>query len=576
MPRRDIPNTSDAAPSIYHEALDQRIHQSRNPDAHSADSNTPLHELDLSPPIMLPPPIAARNGNHPIPYTFAQAFGERGAGSNANAIVDDADMITAVRFSPNTEMVATGDKGGRIVILKRVHRSKDARRTDIANVTSARRRRRASFGQDTPPADYYDFLAAPPEFRFWTQFQSHEPQFDYLKSMEIDEKINQIQWCREAGGSQQRLIAANEKTIKIWRVQEKEVRTLASMKHTSPQRTSRSLAPRTTLSSESPHRPDFTARPLRKTGSSSGGLPGSNALRLPELKSHGRVITATPRREYSSAHSYHINSISLNSDEETFLSADDLRVHFWNLERGGGFNIMDIKPNVMDDLTEVVTSAEFHPQHCQLFLHSNSRGVVKIADLRTSALCKTWARKLETPDDRANRQSFFSEIIASISDARFSPDGRYILTRDYMKLRLWDINMERAPVMVIPVHDHLRSRLCDLYENDCIFDKFQCCFSKDGGSLLTGSYNSLFQAYSAQDGSGTAVEASVDFVSRLSRRNHFTSDGFSNTLLSGYSSRQLMDPTRRIMHLDSSTTDDISAVAAGPALYVYYKAGRRR
>lgn len=26
--------------------------------------------------------------------------------------------------------------------------------------------------------------------------QSHEPEFDYLKSLEIEEKINRIKWCK--------------------------------------------------------------------------------------------------------------------------------------------------------------------------------------------------------------------------------------------------------------------------------------------------------------------------------------------------------------------------------------------
>lgn len=33
------------------------------------------------------------------------------------------------------------------------------------------------------------------EYKFYTEFQSHEPEFDYLKSLEIEEKINKIKWC---------------------------------------------------------------------------------------------------------------------------------------------------------------------------------------------------------------------------------------------------------------------------------------------------------------------------------------------------------------------------------------------
>jgi len=31
-------------------------------------------------------------------------------------------------------------------------------------------------------------------------------------------------------------------------------------------------------------------------------------------------------------------------------------------------------------------------------------------------------------------------------------------------------------------------QLCDLYENDSIFDKFECCLSGDGQRVATGSY----------------------------------------------------------------------------------------
>ena len=79
----------------------------------------------------------------------------------------------------------------------------------------------------------------------------------------------------------------------------------------------------------------------------------------------------------------------------------------------------------------------------------------------------------DEPEDPSNR-SFFSEIIASISDVKFSYSGRYMLSRDYLTVKVWDVNMESKPVETYPVHEHLRSRLCSLYENDSIFDKFEC------------------------------------------------------------------------------------------------------
>ena len=45
--------------------------------------------------------------------------------------------------------------------------------------------------------------------------------------------------------------------------------------------------------------------------------------------------------------------------------------------------------------------------------------------------------------------------------------------------QVWDVNMESRPVEVYPVHDYLRSRLCSLYENDSIFDRFECGWNGD-------------------------------------------------------------------------------------------------
>ena len=69
----------------------------------------------------------------------------------------------------------------------------------------------------------------------------------------------------------------------------------------------------------------------------SGGANGNAAsavskLKLPKMTARESIITATPRRIFANAHAYHINSISVNSDGETFLSADDLRINIWSLD----------------------------------------------------------------------------------------------------------------------------------------------------------------------------------------------------------------------------------------------------
>lgn len=50
-------------------------------------------------------------------------------------------------------------------------------------------------------------------------------------------------------------------------------------------------------------------------------------------------------------------------------------------------DIVDIKPANMEELTEVITAAEFHPDHCNTFVYSSSKGTIRLCDMRASALC---------------------------------------------------------------------------------------------------------------------------------------------------------------------------------------------
>ncbi|PRQ76732.1 WD40-repeat-containing domain protein [Rhodotorula toruloides] len=346
-------------------------------------------------------------------WRFAQCFGDKGEVED----ITEADIISCVEFDHTGDYLATGDKGGRVVLFERNEHKKGC------------------------------------EYKFYTEFQSHEPEFDYLKSLEIEEKINKIRWCKRQNAAHF-LLSTNDKTIKLWKVFEKSLKVVAE--------------------------------------NNDGQTP---FLRLPRMTYHDTIVAAVPRKVYANAHAYHINSISMNSDGETYMSADDLRINLWNLNISDqSFNILDIKPVNMEELTEVITAAEFHPVSCNLFGYSSSKGTVKLADMREQALCDKHAKMFEEEEDPSNK-SFFSEIISSVSDVKFSKDGRYLLSRDYLTLRIWDINMENKPVQTINVHDHLRSKLCDLYENDCIFDKFECTWSGDGSHVLSGSYNNFFHIY---------------------------------------------------------------------------------
>ena len=66
------------------------------------------------------------------------------------------DIISALSFNKTGNFMASGDRAGRVVL--------------------------------------FDRPASGNEYRFYTEFQSHESEFDYLKSLEINERINRIEW----------------------------------------------------------------------------------------------------------------------------------------------------------------------------------------------------------------------------------------------------------------------------------------------------------------------------------------------------------------------------------------------
>lgn len=314
------------------------------------------------------------------------------------------------------------------------------------------------------------------------------------------------------------------------------------------------------------------------------------SLRVPSIKPMDLMVEATPRRVFANAHTYHINSISVNSDQETYLSADDLRINLWNLEiTNQSFNIVDIKPSNMEELTEVITAAEFHPRDCNLFVYSSSKGTIRLCDMRSAALCDQHAKLFEEPEDNEmNNKSFFREIISSISDVKLSNSGRYMMSRDYLSIKVWDLHMETKPVETysvsftrktgcwllsnaafsLQVHEYLRTKLCSLYENDCIFDKFECCWNGSDSSIMTGSYNNFFRVFDRNTKKDVTMEASKDIIKPktiLKPRKVYT----GNKRKKDEISVDCLDFNKKILHTAWHPLENILAVAATNNLFIF-------
>ena len=96
-------------------------------------------------------------------------------------------------------------------------------------------------------------------------------------------------------------------------------------------------------------------------GSSNGGmgtgppqLTSALDLKVPQIVGSSRNYEARCKREFcSNTHLYFIHSVSVCTDQTTFMTADDLSIYLWDLERpDSSMRALDIRPAIPDE-TEV-------------------------------------------------------------------------------------------------------------------------------------------------------------------------------------------------------------------------------
>ncbi|KAH9820994.1 hypothetical protein DFH28DRAFT_1190429, partial [Melampsora americana] len=268
---------------------------------------------------MATPPGFVLNSDS-LGWRFAQCFGDKGEVED----ITEADFISTVEFNYTGDYLAIGDQGGQVVFFECDELSKKEC-----------------------------------EYKFYTEFQScksHEPEFDYLKSLEIEEKINKTAWCKR-----QKLVHFLTNETKLWKVFKKSLKFVTEDNH------------------------------MSKTFQPVASAPAE--LKLPRLAFHDTIIAAVPCKVYANAHFYHTKSISINLDGKTYMSADDLQINLWNLAISEqSFSHLDIKPENMEEFTEVIKAAKFYHQSCNLFCYWSLKSAVKLADMQSTALCDTLAK----------------------------------------------------------------------------------------------------------------------------------------------------------------------------------------
>lgn len=107
-----------------------------------------------------------------------------GLGERDQTNVTESDALTAITFDKSGDYLAVGDKGGRVIIFKHM---------ELKN------------------SRYFDY-------RYFSEIQSHETEFDHLKSIELDEKINSLEFLYHSPDSALQLLSTNDRVIKLWKL----------------------------------------------------------------------------------------------------------------------------------------------------------------------------------------------------------------------------------------------------------------------------------------------------------------------------------------------------------------------
>lgn len=229
------------------------------------------------------------------------------------------------------------------------------------------------------------------------------------------------------------------------------------------------------------------------------------SIKFPKVakKHSGKIMNAHNTTEclkttYSDGHRYNIHSLDVSKYDDFFLSADDLTVNMWRYENSRiSYRILDKTPSDMSNLRFVITRAKFKKNDSNTVIVGLNNGVTKSYDLRSrsqadSGLCQVFRPSIKDEDQHSSQ---YGDVINSIHDFDTTSDGRYLVTRDYLTVKVWDMRFTERPTRIHRVHDYVKPMLPMLNETDNIYDTFDVCISPCDSYVISGSYGARFHTF---------------------------------------------------------------------------------
>jgi serine/threonine-protein phosphatase 2A regulatory subunit B len=98
-------------------------------------------------------------------------------------------------------------------------------------------------------------------------------------------------------------------------------------------------------------------------------------------------------------------------------------------------------------MKESITFSKLHPTSDSLFSFGTNKGTLKLCDMRVSANTENTA--INFKNDITGQKNFLTEMISCYSSAEFTKNTKYLISRDFLTVKIWDICNAKKPVSTI-------------------------------------------------------------------------------------------------------------------------------
>jgi serine/threonine-protein phosphatase 2A regulatory subunit B len=123
-----------------------------------------------------------------------------------------------------------------------------------------------------------------------------------------------------------------------------------------------------------------------------------------------------------------------------------------------------------------------------MFLYTMSNGQVNICDYRDRSDFSTSA-SISLNTAAQNQYSYvYSNWLNYVSTAAFLPDQNYVISRDYLSVKVWDLRMGRT-LHSATTTESMERNLSKLHTSNALDDEFFMSVSSDGKHVATGGYD---------------------------------------------------------------------------------------